>query len=59
MLDLAFMTSNVEKPPDTAALAAEAAVAVRILVFPGFLLLKRGPVKMHLTLTPQNLPDAD
>ena len=50
MLDLAFMTSNVEKPPDTAALAAEAAVAVRILVFPGFLLLDAtGPVQVFST----------
>ena len=42
MLDLAFMTSNIEKPP--------AALPVRILVFPDFLLLDAaGPVQVFST----------
>ena len=51
MLDLAFMTSNVEKPPNTASAApAPSPATVRIVVFPDFLLLDAtGPAQVFST----------
>jgi hypothetical protein len=43
--------SEADRIPAAAVTAEDSMLIVR--------LLKRGPVKMHLTLTPQNLPDAD